>query len=77
MAGRNKVARLVQGFVRRYLEDVRPQAAEVNGEPALLSWDGDTLVGVMAFEIDGDEIATLRSVANPDKLRYLARQIRG
>jgi RNA polymerase sigma-70 factor (ECF subfamily) len=54
---------------------LRLDVAEVNGEPALLAFDGDTLSGVLFFEITGDRIAALRIVANPDKLRYLAEQL--
>jgi RNA polymerase sigma-70 factor (ECF subfamily) len=38
--------------------------------------DGDTLSGVLCFEITGgDQIAALRILANPDKLRFLAEQL--
>jgi hypothetical protein len=34
-----------------------------------------TLAGVLFFQTDGDRIAALRIVANPDKLRFAARQL--
>jgi hypothetical protein len=34
-----------------------------------------TLAGVLFFEVDGDRIAALRVVANPDKLRFAAKQL--
>jgi RNA polymerase sigma-70 factor (ECF subfamily) len=54
---------------------LRLDFAEVNGEPAVLAFDGDTLSGVLCFEIAGDQIAALRILANPDKLRFLAAQL--
>jgi RNA polymerase sigma-70 factor (ECF subfamily) len=54
---------------------LRLDVAEVNGEPAMLAFDGDTLAGVICFEISGEQIAALRVMANPDKLRFLAGQL--
>jgi RNA polymerase sigma-70 factor (ECF subfamily) len=54
---------------------LRLDFAEVNGEPAVLAFDGDTLSGVLCFEIAGGQIAALRILANPDKLRFLAAQL--
>jgi hypothetical protein len=54
--------------------DVRVTVAEVNGEPALLAWSGDGLLGVLVLEADGDRIRALWAVANPDKLGFAARQ---
>jgi RNA polymerase sigma-70 factor (TIGR02957 family) len=54
---------------------LRLDVAEVNGGPAALAFDGGTLFGVVCFEIVGDQIAALRMVANPDKLRFIARQL--
>ncbi len=55
--------------------EVRLEFAEVNGEPAMLGFIDATLAGVLFFEVDGDRIAALRVVANPDKLRFAARQL--
>ncbi|MGH3525073.1 MAG: RNA polymerase subunit sigma-24, partial [Mycobacterium sp.] len=49
--------------------------AEVNGEPAMLAFLGATLAGVLFFDIEGDRIAALRVVANPDKLSFVAKQL--
>lgn len=54
---------------------LRLDVAEVNGEPAMLAFDGDELAGVLCFEIMGDQIAALRILANPDKLRFLSDQL--
>ena len=54
---------------------VRFDVAEVNGEPAMLAFDGDRLGAVLCFEIVDDQIEALRVLANPDKLRFLAGQL--
>jgi hypothetical protein len=75
--GRDRVANYLARALSRNLPQLRLRldVAEVNGEPALLAFDGDTLSGVLCFEITGDRIAALRILANPDKLRFLARQL--
>lgn len=46
--------------------------AEVNGGPAALYLDAQQrLIGVMALEIAGGQIAGIRSIVNPDKLTHL------
>ena len=54
---------------------LRLDVAEVNGEPAMLAFDGETLAGVLCFEIVDNRIAELRVVANPDKLRFISEQL--
>jgi RNA polymerase sigma-70 factor (ECF subfamily) len=77
ISGRDQMARYVAGAFSRSVPqlDLRLDVAEVNGEPAVLAFDGETLAGVLCFEIVGDQIAALRAVANPDKLRFIARQL--
>ena len=36
-----------------------------------------TVIGVLVLEVSGGEISALRAVANPDKLRFAARQAAG
>jgi RNA polymerase sigma-70 factor (TIGR02957 family) len=76
VAGREKVARYVAGaWSRSAAAAIQLEFAEVNGEPAMLGFLEATLAGVLFFEVDGDRIAALRAVANPDKLRFAARQL--
>jgi RNA polymerase sigma-70 factor (ECF subfamily) len=46
----------------------------VNTEPAIVLELEGRLVAVMVPEFDGDRIAALHAVSNPDKLAFLARQ---
>jgi RNA polymerase sigma-70 factor, ECF subfamily len=48
---------------------------EVNGEPALLIRVGDRLDSVFVLSIHDDRIAAMRVVRNPDKLRYIEKQL--
>ncbi|QVQ52824.1 RNA polymerase sigma factor SigJ [Spiractinospora alimapuensis] len=75
--GRDRVLRYVLGIggrpeVRRTSNEI----AHVNGEPALLVWDGGTLTAVVAVEVTGDRIDTVRMLTNEAKLGYAATQSR-
>jgi RNA polymerase sigma-70 factor (TIGR02957 family) len=75
VAGRDRVARYLAGALSRPAPAIRTAFAEVNGEPAMLGFIDSVLAGVLFFQTDGDRIAALRIVANPDKLRFAARQL--
>ncbi|WP_377269074.1 RNA polymerase sigma-70 factor [Peterkaempfera sp. SMS 1(5)a] len=74
--GRDRVARFVLGVVGRAGTVADVVLAEVNGEPGLLWWDAGTLRAVAALEMSGDGISGVRTVVNPEKLEYVARQWR-
>jgi RNA polymerase sigma-70 factor (TIGR02957 family) len=75
VTGRDRVARYLAGGLSRPAAEVRLDFAEVNGEPAVLGFTGPTLAGVLFFQTDGDRIAALRIVANPEKLRFVTKQL--
>jgi RNA polymerase sigma-70 factor (TIGR02957 family) len=76
VVGRDRVARYLAGALSRPLPEVQLQfGVEVNGEPAVLGFTDSVLAGVLFFQTDGDRVAALRVVANPDKLRFVARQL--
>jgi RNA polymerase sigma-70 factor (ECF subfamily) len=77
ISGRDRTAHYLARVFSRNLAQIRLRldVAEVNGEPAMLAFDDDRLAGVVCFEIMGDQIAALRILANPDKLRFLAEQL--
>jgi RNA polymerase sigma-70 factor (ECF subfamily) len=77
VSGRERTANYAARVFSRNLAQagLRMDVAEVNGEPAMLAFDGDTLAGVLCFEVTGGRIAALRAMANPDKLRFIARQL--
>ncbi|MGW2570912.1 RNA polymerase sigma-70 factor [Streptomyces sp. NPDC001537] len=73
--GLDKVARLSVGGAERFAAGLDFTAAEVNGETGLAAWAGDTLVGMVAFEVRDGLIAHVRVVVNPDKLGFVRRQL--
>lgn len=72
--GRDRVARYLAGTLTKFGAGMQVTQAEVNGEIALLGWSGTALLGVLVPEIRDGEITAVRIVANPDKLRFAARQ---
>lgn len=50
---------------------------DLNGSPAFIEWEGETLVRVYALTFDDDDhnhrIASVRAIVNPDKLQHLAQ----
>lgn len=83
--GRDVVARFLIGARRKQLADAEARGAtdpwtlsvvHVNGGPALLVVRTDgTLDSVVTFETTRDDIVLIDYVRNPDKLRYVKRQI--
>ncbi|WP_367324604.1 RNA polymerase sigma-70 factor [Streptomyces sp. HUAS ZL42] len=73
--GRDKVSRLVAGGAQRFAAGLVYTSIEVNGETGLAAWAGDTLVGIVAFEVRDGLIAHVRVVVNPDKLDFVRRQL--
>jgi hypothetical protein len=74
LRGRTRVARLVTNWFRlaARVPGVSTRAVEVNGGPGALFLDAEgRLVGVLALDVAGDRIATIRGIVNPDKLAHL------
>ena len=71
--GAQRVARLLLGLARRGAAvGMRLRPAEVNGHPGLLAFDPqERVLSVLVLDIADDRVQTVRSVANPDKLRHL------
>ncbi|MCZ0990231.1 RNA polymerase sigma-70 factor [Streptomyces diastatochromogenes] len=73
--GRDKVVRFLVGISQRFATRVDLAVVEVNGENGMAAWVGDTLLGVLGFEVRDGRIAQVRAVMNPDKLEYVRRQL--
>ncbi|WP_416977750.1 hypothetical protein [Streptomyces sp. T028] len=67
--------RFLAGGFRGFAAGPTYTAAELNGAPAALARDGDTLVAVIGFDCGADGITGLRAVLNPDKLDFVRRQL--
>jgi RNA polymerase sigma-70 factor (ECF subfamily) len=73
LAGREEVLRYLLALAA-YAGRIHLIPEVVNGEPAIVTYLDGRLSGVTVPEFDGDRIVAIRTVANPDKLAYLARQ---
>jgi RNA polymerase sigma-70 factor (ECF subfamily) len=80
--GRDHVVNMLAGFRRTAqaagvdLATVTLDIADVNGEPAMLQRIAGRLDSVYAFTVADGMIAAIHVVRNPDKLRFLERQLR-
>jgi RNA polymerase sigma-70 factor, ECF subfamily len=70
--GADRVARFFAGLVKKgATAGIRAKFAMVNGEPGALLYNGDQLGSVITLELDdGDRIAGVYVVLNPDKLPH-------
>jgi RNA polymerase sigma-70 factor (ECF subfamily) len=74
LRGRSRVARLLVTWNRRTarLPGVSLRPVEVNGGPGALYLDAEQrLIGVLALDIAGGQITSIRAIVNPDKLTHL------
>ena len=70
--GRARVGRMLIDSVLARLPEMSLRRAEVNGGPGALYFDArQRLISVVALEIAGGQITSIRSVVNPDKLKHL------
>lgn len=70
--GADPVLRLLLGYQAREEGRLVHHLAWINGEAAMVSWYGDRIFFVTAFETDGERITGFYRVLNPDKLRHAA-----
>ncbi|ANI41704.1 RNA polymerase sigma-70 factor [Mycolicibacterium vaccae] len=68
VAGADRVARLILGFIRLGGAGGRVEPAIYNSAPALVLYLGDNLEGVVTFEVVGGRITNFYAMRNPEKL---------
>jgi len=74
LRGRSRVARTLINWSRvvARVPGVSFCAVDINGGPGALLFDAQQrLFGVWALDITGDQVASVSSIVNPDKLRHL------
>src|SRR5690606_34435908 len=74
--GRARVARILLIAVSTLARGggVRVHVTEVNGQPGAMVCDAhDRLVAVLGLDIAEDQVQTIHSIVNPDKLRHIDR----
>jgi RNA polymerase sigma-70 factor, ECF subfamily len=75
--GRDRVTRLLLGFARtRDQLRLRARLADVNGQPGAVVFAPDgSPYSVLALDIVGDAVTTIRSIVNPDKLQHISQRL--
>ncbi|GAC1428177.1 MAG: RNA polymerase sigma-70 factor [Chloroflexota bacterium] len=63
------VARFILGVLAKIPPGAVSRVRRVNGQPAIILEAEGRVLGVVALEVDGERVAVLRIVVNPDKLR--------
>jgi RNA polymerase sigma-70 factor (ECF subfamily) len=67
--GADHIVKLILGLQRRFERDATTfHLAMVNGEPGLCVRSAGRLAAILSVETDGDRIAAVYAVVNPDKL---------
>jgi RNA polymerase sigma-70 factor (ECF subfamily) len=74
MVGGDRIAALLYAANLRFSQDMRVEAAMVNGEMALLRYVHDELESVQSFETDGERIVRVYVQRNPEKLRRVSQR---
>lgn len=72
LVGREEVLRNLLAL-GQFAERISLAVDTVNGEPALVLYLDGQLSGVTVPEFDGDRVAAIRTVSNPDKLAHFAK----
>jgi hypothetical protein len=73
LVGREEVLHTLLALTK-YAQRIHMTPDVVNGEPALVLYLDGQLSGITAPEFDGDRIVAIRTITNPDKLAYFAKQ---
>ena len=80
VVGSTPVARLLLGLFKHLRElpefaQASLRLASVNGSPALLTLVGPQIDSVLTWHFEGEQVAGIAAVRNPDKLAFLQRQL--
>jgi RNA polymerase sigma-70 factor, ECF subfamily len=70
LLGAERIARAQLKIAEKYRGRFTYRAAQLNGEPALLQYDGGKLFAAVFCETDGARIIAMYSVLNPEKLGH-------
>jgi hypothetical protein len=75
IVGAGRVARYFAGWTERELPGLKITVTEVNGEPAFYGMADGILLGVAVLEVLAGRVTAMHTVANPDKLAFMAAQL--
>ncbi len=68
ISGRDAVARMSLGTRRFWPENYQVEQKEVNGQAAMIVYDGDQAFAVLTIDVEDEQIQTIRVLVNPEKL---------
>jgi len=73
--GRENVCRLLMSTVPKlyHLPDYHQEIIIANGLPSIISYSGDSPIGLVSIEPDGDQIRNIYIQTNPDKLKQFKK----
>lgn len=72
--GADRASRFLIGVTRKLAGQTTWRLGRLNGQPAMLSFAGDTLQSITVLEVDGGLVRGVYSVLNPAKLRRAAAE---
>jgi vacuolar-type H+-ATPase subunit H len=75
VTGYTRAARMLLGLYRKFYHRYMIRCISVAGQPAVLYWEGDTLVNCQLFDMDTGGLRRVYLLRNPDKLRRLEKKI--
>jgi RNA polymerase sigma-70 factor (ECF subfamily) len=76
VSGASRVARMLIGLARKGFGSRRIELESINGALGIVVRDEVEIDSVTLFECDGARISAVHIVRNPDKLRFVERQVR-
>jgi RNA polymerase sigma-70 factor, ECF subfamily len=68
VTGSDPVARMLLGLAAKHGARLEHRLAWLNGQPALLSLDGERVENATMLDLDGDRVTGVYIIRNPDKL---------
>ncbi|WP_199622351.1 RNA polymerase sigma factor SigJ [Paenibacillus alkalitolerans] len=68
LIGRDRAMAFLLGIVSKTPEGFRVLPDVINGQPGLVLFQGDAMTGTVAFRFEGEQIADIYLVLNPEKL---------
>ena len=73
--GRENVSRLLMNSVPKlyHIPDFHREIIIANGLPSVISYSGDSPIGLVSIEPDGDQIRNIYIQTNPDKLKQFKK----
>lgn len=71
IVGPERVSRFLLGVMRKFWRRADRRIVRLNGQPALLTTDGATLIAATTIDVQDGRIRAVLTVRNPEKLRHV------